>query len=73
MYAALASQPHFPSCIVGGYSGLDSFVRNSVYLVFVLRSMNLLEEQDTYWVVNNLVWSWLLLPALAMADVIKQV
>lgn len=54
---------------VGVYSALDSFVRNAVYVVFVIRSMNLLEEQDSYWICNTFLWSWLLLPALALADV----
>ena len=30
----------------GLFSGLDSFIRNSVYLVVVIRAMNLLEQQD---------------------------
>ena len=30
---------------VGAYSALDSLIRNVVYLVVVIRTMNLLEEQ----------------------------
>ncbi len=57
---------------VGAYSALDSFIRNGVYVVFVIRSMNLLAEQDSYWVCNTFIWSWMLLPALPLADVLKQ-
>ncbi|HON45173.1 MAG TPA: hypothetical protein PLR86_07520, partial [Planctomycetota bacterium] len=29
-------------------------------------------EQGTYWIVNNFIWTWLLLPATALYDVIKK-
>lgn len=57
---------------VGFFSGLDSFIRNLVYLVVVLRAMNLLNEQGSYWVANTFVWSWLLLPILPLGDLLKQ-
>jgi hypothetical protein len=57
---------------VGLYSALDSLIRNAVYLVVVIRAMNLLEEQATYWIVNTFYWNWMLLPALPLADVLKQ-
>lgn len=57
---------------VGIFSALDSLIRNVVYLVVVLRAMNLLQHQDSYWVANTFIWSWLLLPALPLGDVIKQ-
>ena len=58
---------------IGFYSGLESFIKNAVYLVVVLRAMNLLNEQGSYWVANTFIWSWLLLPILPLADLIKQV
>ena len=57
---------------VGFFSGLDSFIRNAVYLVVVLRAMNLLNEQGSYWVANTFIWSWLLLPIIPLSDLIKQ-
>ena len=57
---------------VGFYSGLDSLIRNVVYLIVVLRSMNILEEQGSYWVATTLVWNWLLVPILPLSDLIKQ-
>lgn len=56
----------------GLFSGLDSFIRNSVYLVVVIRAMNLLEQQDLYWIANGFIWNWLLLPVLALTDMLKQ-
>ena len=35
------------SC-VGLFSGFDSFIRNAVYLIVVLRAVNLLNEQGDY-------------------------
>ena len=43
-----------------------------VYLVVVLRAMNELNEQGSYWVANTFIWNWLLLPILPLADLIKQ-
>ena len=56
----------------GFFSGLDSFIRNSVYLVVVIRAMNLLEQQDLYWIANGFIWNWLLLPVLALTEMLKQ-
>jgi len=57
---------------VGKYSGLDSFVRNFFYMLFIVRMMNVLEEQGTYWVANGFIWGWLLLPFYPLADLLKQ-
>lgn len=57
---------------VGAFSALDSFIRNIVYLVVVIRAMNQLDEQDSYWVTNTFIWSWLLLPAMPLMDLLKQ-
>ena len=57
---------------VGKYSGLDSFIRNFFYLVFIVRMMNVLSEQGTYWVANGFIWGWLLLPFYPLAELLKQ-
>jgi hypothetical protein len=57
---------------VGFFSGLDSLIRNGVYLVVVLRAMNMLDEQGSYWVANTLIWNWLLLPVLPLSELVKQ-
>jgi len=58
--------------IQGGFSGLDSLIRNTVYALIVIRGMNLLNEQDTYWIANTFIWSWLLLPVLALSEMLRQ-
>ena len=57
---------------IGLFSGLESFVRNIAFMLMVSRLVNVIAEQGTYWVANNFIWTWLLLPATALYDVIKK-
>lgn len=57
---------------VGGISGLESFVRNLFYMVMISRMVNVVGEQGTYWVANNFIWGWLLLPVIQLGELIKQ-
>lgn len=57
---------------IGGLSGLESFVRNVAYMVMIARMVNVVSEQGTYWVANNFIWGWLLLPVLQLGELIKQ-
>lgn len=56
----------------GGISGLESFVRNIAYMLMVSRMVNIVGEQGTYWVANNFIWGWLLLPVLQLGELIKR-
>lgn len=57
---------------VGGISGAESFVRNLAYMVMIARMVNVVNEQGTYWVANNFIWGWLLLPIMQLGELIKQ-
>ena len=57
---------------VGGISGLESFVRNIAYMLMIARMVNMVGEQGTYWVANNFIWGWLLLPVLQLGELIKR-
>ena len=57
---------------IGGISGAESFVRNIAYMLMVSRMVNMVGEQGTYWVANNFIWGWLLLPILQLGELIKQ-
>ena len=57
---------------IGGVSGLESLVRNIAYMVMISRMVNVVGEQGTYWVANNFIWGWLLLPVLQLGELIKQ-
>ena len=41
-------------------------------MIFIVKMMNVVEEQGTYWVANGFIWSWLLLPFYPLADLLKQ-
>ena len=34
--------------------------------------VNVVGEQGTYWVANNFIWGWLLLPVIQLGELIKQ-
>lgn len=57
---------------IGGISGFESFVRNVAYMLMISRMVNMVNEQGTYWVANNFIWGWLLLPIIQLGELIKQ-
>ena len=57
---------------IGGISGLESLVRNLAYILMISRMVNIVGEQGTYWVANNFIWGWLLLPVIQLGELIKQ-
>lgn len=57
---------------IGSISGVESLVRNVAYMVMIARMVNVVGEQGTYWVANNFIWGWLLLPVLQLGELIKQ-
>lgn len=57
---------------VGKFSGLESLLRNLAFLLMVVRMVNIVAEQGNYWLANNFIWQWLLLPGLALADLVKK-
>ena len=57
---------------IGSISGLESFVRNIAYMLMICRMGNVVNEQGTYWVANNFIWGWLLLPITQLGELIKQ-
>lgn len=57
---------------IGGISGIESLVRNIAYMVMIARMVNVVGEQGTYWIANNFIWGWLLLPILQLGELIKQ-
>ena len=58
---------------VGGWSGLDSLVRNFAYFFMVVRLLNLLGENTIggYYLAMHIFWSFLLVPILALSESAK--
>ena len=57
---------------VGKFSGLESFFRNLAFMMMIIRIVNEVSEQGSYWIANNFIWFWLLLPVLALGDLVKK-
>ena len=57
---------------IGSISGFESLVRNIAYMFMISRMVNVVGEQGTYWVANNFIWGWLLLPIIQLGELIKQ-
>jgi Na+-driven multidrug efflux pump len=56
---------------VGGLSGLETLVRNVAFILMVVRMVNMVGEQGTFWVANNFIWGWLLLPVIQLGELVK--
>lgn len=55
----------------GVFSGLQQFVDNLIYAVMICKMVNMVAEQGNYWIANNFIWGWLLIPISALAEVIR--
>ncbi len=56
---------------VGLFSGTQQFIDNIVYALMIGKMVNMVSEQGNYWVANNFIWGWLLIPVTALAEIIK--
>jgi len=57
---------------LGAFSGIESLIRNSVFVLMIVRMMNGIGESGSYWAANSVIWGVLLLPSLALAEVVKR-
>jgi len=57
---------------IGLKSGLESFVRNAAFVIMILQLVNEVQQAGVFWVTNQFIWGWLLLPVLALGQLIKQ-
>lgn len=55
----------------GIFSGLQQFIDNFIYTIMVCKMVNMVAEQGNYWIANNFIWSWLLIPISALSEVIR--
>ena len=57
---------------VGVFSGVQQFIANIVYALMIVKMVNMVSEQGNYWIANNFVWGWLLIPVYAITEVIRK-
>lgn len=58
--------------IIGLFSGFQILLDNLIYSVLVCKMVNAVEEQGSYWIANNIIWGLMLIPILALAELIKK-
>lgn len=59
-------------CRVGVFSGIQQLIDNLIYAVMICKMVNLVAEQGNYWIANNFIWGWLLIPITALSEVIRR-
>lgn len=57
---------------IGFFSGLQIFLDNFIYAVMICKMVNAVSESGNYWVANNFIWGWLLIPVMVIAEIIKK-
>lgn len=57
---------------LGFTSFLETTIRNVVYYFIILVFLNIINNQDLYYVANDFIWSIMLVPVLAQSSLIKQ-
>jgi hypothetical protein len=54
------------------FAFLETFIRNLIYYFVILVLLNKLDNQDLYFVANEYIWSFMLIPVLAQSTLVKQ-
>ena len=57
---------------IGSFSGLQIFLDNFIYAFIVCRMVNAVSESGNYWIANNFIWGWLLVPITSLVQVIQK-
>ncbi len=65
--------PHFKDWgRIGLFAGGQQFVDNIVYALMICRLVNVVSESGNYWVSNNFIWGWLLIPITCLVEIIRK-
>lgn len=59
-------------CKIGAFSGIQQFIDNLIYAVMICKMVNMVAEQGNYWIANNFIWGWLLIPVTALTEIIRR-
>ena len=57
---------------IGLFSGTQILLHNLIYSALVCRMVNAVTKQGNYWIANNIIWGLLLIPILALAEIIRK-
>lgn len=59
-------------CQIGVFSGLQQFIDNFIYAIMICKMVNMVAEQGNYWIANNFIWGWILIPISALSEIIRR-
>lgn len=57
---------------VGLLAGSQQFLDNIIYALMIVRMVNAVSESGNYWVSNNFIWGWLLIPITCLSEIIRK-
>ena len=57
---------------VGLFAGGQQFIDNIVYALMICKLVNAVSESGNYWVANNFIWGWLLIPITCLVEIIRK-
>ena len=57
---------------VGLFAGGQQFLDNIIYALMICRMVNAVSESGNYWVSNNFIWGWLLIPVTCIVEIIRK-
>lgn len=57
---------------IGRWSGLRIFLDNYIYAIIVCRMVNAVSQAGNYWVANNFLWGWVLVPITCLVNIIQK-
>ena len=56
----------------GLFSGGTVFVANLIYVLIVMKMVNEVSQMSNYWLANNFIWGWLIIPVAAIGEMMKR-
>lgn len=57
---------------IGLFAGGQQFLDNIVYALMICRMVGAVSESGNYWVANNFIWGWLLIPITCLVEIIRK-
>ena len=57
---------------IGLFAGGQQFLDNIIYALMIVRMVNAVSESGNYWVANNFIWGWLLIPITCLSEIIRK-
>jgi Na+-driven multidrug efflux pump len=56
----------------GILSGSTIFLDNIIYMLIIVKMVNEVSSVGMYWLANNFIWGWLLIPIIALVEIVKK-